>query len=668
MEDMWRLFCVAASLGALLAVGCSEQTRQFRLVRVVPPIESSLEEPCSAPVDGRIVRVNAVGEFAPINITELIEVETGAVELARFPETVRALEVVVLGEGGLERSIGRSETFDATELQDGDEVTVFMAPRHGFCRTGPPLRRTEPLVARAGLKVLVAGGWDEGGEPVTDAELYDPRTGVFSVLGDITYEPSGSNVGMAGASITSMPDGRVVIAGGPAPAYTVFDPDTETAAVPALLLSDAPAFHAAVALDDSRILLAGGCAVAQVDPDTRRCEMGLANVDAMILDIDTGQVDTLPNLARTRIGGSGFLEGDGRVILVGGVDLIGDPMTEAERIDPTSRFEREIIAGVAGVGAPLAGGGVIAAYGPVGSTSADFGSAVAPAGQATPILTVQSRDAPTITPLEGGRLLVLGGDPRVDGTGVQEAQLYVPVDGRFEGLELAPAPQRKRHGAVRLDDGSVLIVGGETLSGAALADAWIYRPDLIGPFTPIVEVTFEGDLSRHLVPRDLSRVTLTPAVDGDPARYIIESSGTAGGVPSQWGIVAGPQLSEPKLTVNISADGGSPGIALILSFVDESNFQFVTLRSGQSAELLDLVTGLPVVQGCAGTIIAADQVRGGPHTIVADVVGDELSVSVDGVEVLGCQPRSPLRQGAVGVGIVGAEFDTVTVDRVSISR
>lgn len=682
MGNMWFRTGVAAPLAVLLAVGCSGETRQFRLVRVVPPAEDA-DSPCGAPLDGRIVKVNAVGEFSQVSINELIDVGSGAVDLTQFPDTVRALEVVVLGDGGEERTIGRSETFDPSELEDQDEVRVFMAPRRGFCPTGPPRSaRSDALVARAGAKVLIAGGFDASGDPVTDAELYDPRTGAFTSIGDITYEDNDpdTTTGMAGASITTMPDGRVVIAGGPADAYTVFDPATETADVPAKFLNDAPAFHAAVALDESRVLLAGGCAVAQVDVATRRCTVGVANVDAQILDIDTGEVQTLgTNLARSRVGGQALLEADGRVLLVGGIDSQGEVTVDAERIDPNGVFPREIIEGVTGVGAPLATGGVVVAYGPDGTPQTNLASAVGPGGDvATPVPAATKRTRPTLTPLEEGRVLVLGGNPLVEvetAPGVFEdqpidadAQLYIPVDGIFVGVQNAPSPQRVRHSAVRLEDGSVLIVGGTDVDDQLLGDAWIFRPDLTGPFTPQLDVTFEDELAENWVPSDLARVTRIPPMGEAPAKYTIESSGNTGSIPSQWGIIAGPKPSEPKLTTNVSADGVSPGIALILAFRDAENFQYITLRTAQVAELLNLVDGQPIVQGCAGSVVSEDQVRGGPHEVEVEVAGESVTATVDGDLVLSCDLLAPLQPGAVGVGIVGPELDSVTVDRVSVSR
>src|SRR5262245_5854836 len=96
------------AIGAIAAVaGCGDDTRTIRLVRAVPAVDAS----CGAPGDAVTMRITAVGDFASLDVAEVVDVASGEVSLDRFPPATRALEVVVLGPGGEERVIGRTATF-----------------------------------------------------------------------------------------------------------------------------------------------------------------------------------------------------------------------------------------------------------------------------------------------------------------------------------------------------------------------------------------------------------------------------------------------------------------------------------------------------------------------------------------------------------------------------
>jgi hypothetical protein len=74
----------------------------------------------------------------------------------------------------------------------------------------------------------------------------------------------------------------------------------------------------------------------------------------------------------------------------------------------------------------------------------------------------------TATPLDDGRVLIVGGTSDVDLTGssgeldatTQTAELYDPATGTFAATTGAPTARRLGHAAVLLDDQRVLITGG----------------------------------------------------------------------------------------------------------------------------------------------------------------------------------------------------------------
>lgn len=118
--------------------------------------------------------------------------------------------------------------------------------------------------------VLVVGGdsiaVDGERIPVSELELYDPVTGMFSEAGMLP-----DSAGLVGMSVTELPDGRFLLSGGTdrmgAEVATVliarFDPiDGVIDLSPTASLSVPRSFHAAVRMCDGTILVAGGSTVS----------------------------------------------------------------------------------------------------------------------------------------------------------------------------------------------------------------------------------------------------------------------------------------------------------------------------------------------------------------------------------------------------------------------
>jgi hypothetical protein len=137
-----------------------------------------------------------------------------------------------------------------------------------FSSTGSmALGRSLPAAAPLGDgRVLVAGGInrtlpsDEGGVKwdLTDAELYDPATGTFSETGELL-------IGKRAAMAATLPDGRVLVAGGNEAAHNgesyedaeIYDPATGQFSA-TVAMAHRRASAVAAALPDGRVLLAGG--------------------------------------------------------------------------------------------------------------------------------------------------------------------------------------------------------------------------------------------------------------------------------------------------------------------------------------------------------------------------------------------------------------------------
>lgn len=648
-------------LGATIGVAglaCGGETRTVTLERIIPQADPD----CGAPPDARTLRVAAVGDFPASDTTaRTVEIGVGeALAIDQFPTETRALEVEVLGSGGTLRTVGRSFEFDAGALEGGESILVFMAQPDGVCPTGPPqFSRTFPLAATSNEDIIVAGGFDPAGAPVRRPERYIHREGRFVELAQDTY--SDPVEGLAGASLTSVPGGRLLLAGGPVSAFQVYDPADGLFSEPPNLLELGRAFHAAVALDESRVFLAGGCPVSDVVD--RACDLGAGLDTTSILDIDSGQITAGPTLASLRLGGQAFLDSDGKVLLVGGVDGAGNPVDFGERLDPENPgAPGELILDVSGQGVLLDSGALIAAFAPPTAPAGGESRLIAPGGNtAVPLIAAPERAAPTLTLLESGQVVAYGGG---DGT-IAEAARLAPLRGRFDELDNIPIQDRRGHAAARLVDGSVLIVGGETSSGEHLGDALVFRPELLGPMTGVVTINFADDSQDRLIPRDRSVTEVVGAAGPTPAHLAITARATDEGFPGEWVVVGGPVLDAATLELTVATEGG---LAIMTAFEDPTTYRVALVERDAPVRIVDVRSGVVTPtedceQGAAVTAAVLDS----RSNWVYEVGDQSLRLTVNGDVLIDCSPDDQ-RSGRVGVGPLGADGVVLQLFQLSVRR
>ncbi len=115
--------------------------------------------------------------------------------------------------------------------------------------------------------VLVTGGRTLGGEASSSAELYDPKSDRWSIIGDMAKA-------RAGHTATLLSDGRVLIAGGESAGTVtdtleIFNPATKSFSTVRSMLSTPRTNHAAALLRDGRAMIIGGSdgskALASID-------------------------------------------------------------------------------------------------------------------------------------------------------------------------------------------------------------------------------------------------------------------------------------------------------------------------------------------------------------------------------------------------------------------
>jgi hypothetical protein len=642
------------------SMGCGGELRTVSLERIVPAADPA----CGAPPDARTLRVAAVGDFPSTDTTaRTVEIGVGeSLAIDAFPLETRALEVEVLGSGGTLRTVGRSFEFDGASLEGGEAIAVFMAPPDGVCPTGPPSRsRSFAMIAASNEDIVVVGGFDAAGAPVRRPEIYLHREGRFVELAQDTY--SDPVEGLAGATLAPLPGGRLLLAGGPVSAFQVYDPADRLFSNPPNLLELGRAFHAAVALDESRVFLAGGCSVGDVVD--RACDLGSGLDTTSILDVDSGQIFPGPTLASLRIGGMAFLEADGKVVVVGGVDGAGNPVQFAERVDPQNPDDPgDLILEASGQGVLLDSGALISAFAPPTAPADGVAWSIPPGGgTAMPLVSAPGRAAPTMTLLESGQVVAFGGG---DGGAIAEAARLAPLRGRFEELEGIELVGRRGHAAARLVDGSVLIVGGETAAGEHLGDALVFRPELLGPLTGVVTINFADDSQDRLIPRDRSVTSVVEAEGAVPAHLQLSARATDEGLPGEWVVVGGPVLGASTLELTVATESG---LAIMTAFEDPTSYRVVLIGRGGPLRVFDVRSGvLTPTEGCAEGAEVAGAVLDSRTNWIYETADSSIRLTAGGEIVLDCAPESSPRPGRVGVGPLGADGSLLQHFQLSVRR
>lgn len=275
-------------------------------------------------------------------------------------------------------------------------------------------------------RVFLYGGNASG----NDAEIYDPSTGRFASAGS---PPAGAT-----SSAAPLPDGRVLLAGGPPNEHAaIFDPATNSYSQTSGVLADPSGRTPAVAL-------------------------------------------LMPN---------------GQVLLAEGVDQSGKPLAGEEVFDPATgqfsepeaNFASHTCKGSGSKGVVLPSGRILITG---GDSSFDGSGAVAlncaelfdPITQSWSITgpMVTQRSFASATVLNSGKVLVAGG--RADASGFvvhASAELYDPRTGSFASIgNMTNA--RGEHAASVLPNGQVLMSGGTNTDSAgifnALSSAELFNP------------------------------------------------------------------------------------------------------------------------------------------------------------------------------------------------
>ena len=372
-------------------------------------------------------------------------------------------------------------------------ATPSLAP--GFAWTGsmPSQEGTAGQTATLLVdgRVLMTGGC------ATTAELYDPTAGTFAPTGPMTAQRTGETA-------TRLLDGRVLFAGGYTCGNTendgiwasaeLYDPTTGTFS-PTGSMGVPREFHTATLLTDGRVLISGGVTGARASAAATVTLVSYRLVDtsadvlktAEIYDPATGTFSKTGSMSSIRDQHTATLLKDGRVLVAGGGGEGYSSVSSADLFDPaTGTFSKT---GSMKVGrwlqtaTLLQDGRVLVTGGrsPKDSvyTSAEMYDPATGRFSSAGSMT-DGRQQHTATLLPDGRVFIAGGYWS-DGQKwlVQSStEIYDPATGNFSPTGSMGAP-RDGHTATLLDDGRVLIAGGEDIGnsgGIAVPSAVLYQP------------------------------------------------------------------------------------------------------------------------------------------------------------------------------------------------
>jgi hypothetical protein len=309
-------FGLVVLVTACVFAGCGDGSATASTTKGAPstPPTSPSANPTSSLSTGAMI--GATGPFRP----------TGPMAAARAGQTASLLSTgrVLIAGGGAPEDAAKAELYD---------------PATGtFSPTGP--MNTGRFGAAATVlrdgRVLIAGGWSEDPDvPVlASAELYDPTTGKFTNTGSMTSP-------RADHSAALLSDGRVLITGGQTgrgnSGFTIldtaelFDPMTGTFS-PTGSMTVARMNHTTTSLPDGRVLVAGGGGPAGTgNPGGAGGVPGLASAE--LYDPASGKFTATGRMVSARYWPTATLLRNGHVLIAGGDDGNG-PLASAEIYDP----------------------------------------------------------------------------------------------------------------------------------------------------------------------------------------------------------------------------------------------------------------------------------------------------------------------------------------------
>jgi hypothetical protein len=485
--------------------------------------------------DGRVLLAGGDKGFAlddppPEGTAEIYDPQTGEFSLlpARM-SGLRSHHTATKLEDGKILLVGgkRADGLRSAEIFDPIAGTFTLAPA-----SLTAMRRDHTATRLQNGRILFAGGlgtehpFDTTDEHLGTAEIYDPTTGLFSLIAsrltprrtdhtatDLgndrilfiggTEDPSGTDAGVfvpgaltvsTGAlalartahTATDLEDGHILLAGGtlnpiPGDIYDAATGQFRRTSAPIVLPRK---YHAATRLEDGKVLIAGG---QLTDPNALPLATAVVR-DAEIYDPPSGLFTPIGSLMNApRMQATATRLASGKVLIAGGIGN-DSAQSSAELFDrDTGTFtptKTPMHADRSSHTATLLAQGKVLLAGGTGvlpeQAIAEIYDPATDTFTKTSQLMVALRSNHTATTLPDGTILLAGGDQSTPGT----AEIYDPKASSFALLPSRLTAPRSTHTATALSDGRVLLAGGVDHDQIPLASAEIYDPKS-GLFTPL---------------------------------------------------------------------------------------------------------------------------------------------------------------------------------------
>ncbi len=381
--------------------------------------------------------------------------------------TSSALGVATINAAGLASTIGEGQTTIEAALGAINGSTTLNVTRFvltGSMNTGRDWHTATLL--NNGM-VLMAGGY-AGNSVLASAELYNPATGTFTPTGSM-------NNARCLHTATLLNDGMVLIAGGTSSTATnapisdaeLYDPRTGTF-TPTGSLNNARFVHSATLLNNGLVLMAGGA----------NCCFALASAE--LYNPSTGTFTPTGSLNTARYYDTATLLNNGMVLMAGGdpggaTAELYNPTTGAFTRTGSLNTAR------AGQTATLLNDGTVLMAGGYDSSLLTLADAeLYNSATETFSYTIGSMNTArffdTATLLNNGSVLIAGGESFA--SAFASAELYNAATGTFSATGSMNYTRPIYDTATLLNNGMVLMAGGEEYGGAS---AELYIPVTLTP-------------------------------------------------------------------------------------------------------------------------------------------------------------------------------------------
>ena len=269
-----------------------------------------------------------------------------------------------------------------------------------------------------------------------------------------------------GQTATQLTAGQVLIAGGMSTSGVVNSAELYTPAgqsfAAANAMNVARWLHTATLMNDGTVLVAGGSDLANEE-----------TLDsAEIYNPATGTFTLLSNTLNTaRVGHTATLMGNGQVLIVGGYDPETGLIADAELYDPPTQTFIDLgdtkapryahTATVLQNGQVLIAGGETDPIPTAAYNTAEIFDLPSQTFKLVPVPMISTREGHAAVLLNNGQVLITGGD--IPGTGsLNTAEIYDPISNTFAAVTSLMTVPRVSHVMTVLNGGKVLIMGGAT--------------------------------------------------------------------------------------------------------------------------------------------------------------------------------------------------------------